>query len=136
MKDFDAQRLAGAPAEDERTFKVGGETLVFRASVPADPLALYFSALGKPYVELLPVTDALMEAMLAPGYEEAWRRARSAELEMPLSVENILDLVDEVLEVVVARPTVKPSDSSTSPEPTGTSSMAPSPSSEASTSEA
>lgn len=88
--------------------------------------------------EWLGVIDQTIEAILEPEYHDAWKEVRAPDLAHPLSLGDLQDLMEWLVEQVVNRPTGKPSDSSpsdgtTETESTGASSSPEAPASPPST---
>lgn len=126
MKDFDIIRAERI--NPDRSVKVGGQTLKFKPGIPAEMFAEWLD--GRPVNEkaALVEADKFVLACLEPGQEEKWREARSPDLEHPLSIQDIRDVIEHILEVVVNRPTVRPPDSSSTSAASGTTSTESSPS--------
>lgn len=66
--------------------------------------------------------DRTATAVLEAGYAEAWRDARSADVENPLSLADLQEVLEWLIEQVSGRPTGQPSGSDSSPNGSGTSS--------------
>lgn len=62
----------------------------------------------------LVVIDDTIDAILEPEYQEAWKRVRDPDLSHPLSLGDLQEVLEWLIEEVVKRPTGKPSDSSPS----------------------
>ena len=108
MKDFDIIRAEKLNAD--RTVKLGGEILTFRPSVPADVLAEWWDTTHESEVEALQATDAFILQLLEPGQEDAWRRVRSPQQEIPVTNSDLREFVLHVLAVMSGRPTERSSD--------------------------
>lgn len=123
MKDFDIVRAEAANAD--RTFKIGGETFSFKRSVSADLLAAYFDTSFSAVTtnaDVLVAADALVLGWLEKGQETKWKKVRAATAADPLSIRDIQNIIEHMTETLAGRPTESPSDSSSTPSETGTTS--------------
>jgi hypothetical protein len=130
MKDFDAERTV----REDREFRIGGRLFRFRPSVQQELLDAYFDSMASvegTNAELLAVMDHLILGGLEPEFHDEWKLVRSAEVEAPLMGDDIHGVIRYMIEVMMDRPTVSPSDSGITPDSTGTSLTDKSPSSEA-----
>jgi hypothetical protein len=122
--------------EEERTFVIGGETFVYRPSVPPEGYKRWSAmtggefilrdAQGKPVLDpasntpistlteddALAILDETVISFLEPQYEEAWRRVRAADAPNPLTLDDIRALIRWLFEEQTGRPTGRSSDSS------------------------
>lgn len=124
-KNFDEKRAARAAFMD-RDFILGGEQFTMKASVRPEALVRYESLEESDNIETtMAIIDDLIIAFLEPGSggeaHNRYRTLRERESD-PISVEDLQELVEWMMEVYSARPTVPPGDSSESPGTTGTSS--------------
>lgn len=122
MKDFDIIRAERVNAD--RRVKLGGEVLTFRASVAADVMAEWWDSEHESEVEALAATDRFILKLLEPGQDDAWRRVRSPDQEIPVTNADLREFVLHVLEVMSGRPTERPSGSTGTRSATGTESKA------------
>lgn len=72
--------------------------------------------------EWLELLDATITEIIEPGYHPAWQKVRDPHAEHPLSLGDLNELAEWLIEEVVARPTKPQSVSSPSGETSGTSS--------------
>ena len=115
MKNFDAERLA--PVEKDRSFRIGGHDFQYRAGVRPEVLARYYD--GSPTndnVETLKIYDETVVAFLEDGYADVWRSVRELEGPEAITLRDIRDLIDWLIEEQTARPTGRSSDSSSGSE--------------------
>lgn len=125
MKNFDEAREVRA--SQERMFVIGGQEFVYRIGVPPEVLLPFFemktgeaetldAVLGitRPLSqrEQLTVYDDTVLAFLVPGQEDKWKAARDPDLDNPLTLHDIGDLIEWLIEEQAARPTVPSVDSS------------------------
>ncbi len=121
MKDFDVIRLE--KVNPDRTIKIGGETFEFKPIVAADDWAAWIDGTATTQEEYLGEMDKFILACLEPGQENKWAKVRDPRLKpVPLSKDDISDVVIHIIEVVVGRPTVPPSGSPGGESAGGTSS--------------
>jgi hypothetical protein len=131
VKDFDAQRHEREANRDGRSFTIGGETIVARASVRPDLWLDYFdrraanlsgeSVMGN--VEYIAFLDAHVLAVIEPEYVEVWRRVRT-DADPAITLGDIGAVVDFLWEIQSGRPPTPPADSlnGSETEPSGTNS--------------
>lgn len=79
----------------------------------------------------LAVIDQTVLAIIEPGYDETWKEVRNPDLAHPLSLGDLQELLEYLMEQVTQRPTGQPSDSSPPAGSTSTSSTGASSSTEA-----
>lgn len=106
MKDFDVIRMENV--NPDRKVRIGGQELQFKAKVLAEDWARWLDGAAGTQEEYLAEMDIFILSALEPGQEAKWKKARDPELEVPLSKDDIQDLVVHIVEVVVGRPTVPP----------------------------
>lgn len=70
--------------------------------------------------EWLSVVDETITAIIEPQYHDTWRKVRDPDLAHPLSLGDLQEVMEWLVEQVVSRPTGKPSDSSPSVDGTET----------------
>ncbi|HXJ30194.1 MAG TPA: hypothetical protein VNG35_06125 [Gemmatimonadales bacterium] len=124
MKNFDhdRQRRATRPAS-ERTFVLGGETFMLRARVPANVMT-QLDEITSGQVSpgrVLDIVTGVVTDMVEPPGGEKWRElvARGAE-EDPLTLADVIDVVQWLIENETNIPTSEPSpsgDGSVNPVP-------------------
>lgn len=121
MKDFDARRKERA--ERDRGFTLGGETFVMKSGVRPEVLAAYESidASATPEDKL-----AQMDGMVLDFLEEEkgeaekrWRKIRAIE-DNPVTLQDIQDVIEWLIEAQTGRPTGQPSGSTAGPGATVT----------------
>lgn len=122
-KNFDEKRAARAAFMD-RNFILGGEEFTMRAAVRPEALVAYESLDASADISTtLGIIDGLIIAFLEPGpggdAHSRYRQIRERD-EDPISVEDLQELVEWMMEVYTARPTEQPGESSESPGTTGT----------------
>lgn len=126
MKDFDAQRHEREANTEGRSFQIGGETVVARASVSPDVWVDYFdrrrtnATSGEPMSnrQYLDFLDDHIRAVIEPESVDAWQHAR-AEANPAITLADIDGVIDFLWELQSARPTGQPGESSTG-SPTST----------------
>lgn len=136
MHDFDeARRARDERDRDERTFKAGGVEFVHRLAVPPETTLRWTQAITEEITlteaEWLGVLDETIVAILEPGQKEAWDRVRSADVEHPLTIADLREILRWLLSRVTGRPTGEESGSSSNGSPSATTSKAGSSSPEA-----
>lgn len=109
MKDFDVIRMEKVNAD--RKIKIGGEEFEFKASVAAEDWAAWLDGEVTSQEEYLAQMDTFILACLEDGQEAKWRKVRNPKLKVPLSKDDIQEVIVHIVEVVVGRPTVPPSGS-------------------------
>lgn len=111
MKDFDAERLAKRATEEDRTFKLGGETFVAKRSVHPSVLAAYDRI--KPETGITDTMEVVDEVILQMIETRDASHGRYLEVrantEDPVTITDLLDLVKWLLETETDRPTGLPS---------------------------
>jgi len=120
VKDFDEARRRRA--EQDREFTIGGERFVMRAGVRPEVLAPYegLTADTSP-TESLQIIDELVMAFVEPTDDAArrWVRLRERD-DDPVTLQDLTELVQWLVEGQTGRPTVPPSPSTRSSEISGT----------------
>ena len=125
MKDFDEGRIA--PASD-RTFRIGGETFVRKATVRPEALLGWDGITPESKsTETLKVVDQLISDFVTEPAK--WRELRQRE-EDPVSLQDMMKIVEWLIAGVTGFPTTAPSPSGPGsvPIPVGANSTAISPS--------
>lgn len=144
MKNFDTDRVKRQ--ERDRSFVIGGKTFTHRASVAPEAILDWSKMVGGEYLvkddngvpildkddntistlsetESLEIYDKTVIAFLEPGQEEKWAEIRNPNAELPLSVDDLVDVVRHLFKETAGRPTGQPSDSTDGSEkPAGTTS--------------
>lgn len=122
MRDFDQQRRERAEfGRDDRTFVLGGETFVVKASIRPEALAEYENLKADDGAgKALEVIDDLVVSFLEPAddAEARYRHVRTVE-DNPISLGDLEALVEWLVETQTKRPTGQPGSSSASPGHTG-----------------
>lgn len=121
MKDFDAERKV----REDREFRIGGRDFRFKPSVQQDLVDAYYDALGNAELsnaEFMKIMDNVVLGGLEPAFHGDWEYVRSVDTELPLMADQVHGVIRYMLEVMLDRPIVSPSDSSDMPEASGTSS--------------
>lgn len=124
MKDFDTERAARPTLdEEERTFKLGGETFVIRPQVRPDVLTPVagIGTDGAPPGVVLAILDEFLTEILEGDGPERYMTLRARETDI-LTFQDLDDVSAWAMEVVTGRPTERSSPSTGSPGPTGTTS--------------
>ncbi len=130
MKDFDLIRLE--KVNPDRGFRIGGEEFTFKPTVDAESWAAWLDGDSTTQADYLVEMDKFILACLEDGQEEKWKKVRDPHLKpMPLSKDDIQEVIVHIIEVVVGRPTVRPSASPGGESANGTSSTENSPQEEA-----
>lgn len=124
MKDFDTARQERAQAD--RGFLIGGEQFIRRASVRPEATKPWEDVdLTTSHDATLAAIDETVTNMIEPGAKgeahKRWAKLRERE-DDAISLGDLLDLVQWLVQEQAARPTVPPSNSSDEPEDSGTSS--------------
>lgn len=109
MKDFDTARAERL--NRERVFRIGGRDFTYRASVAPESLLAWDQREEKDGQEFLDVIDETVIAFLEPGQEEAWSQVRAADVENPLNISDIVDVIQWLFGEQSGRPTGPPSES-------------------------
>lgn len=113
MKDFDAQRKARAEAD--RTFQIGGEVFKMKVGVRPEALAEYEKLdTETAAADTLKVIDDLILSFmdLENGDEARYRSLREREAD-PLTLRDLTDLVEWLLEEQTGRTPTRQSSRST-----------------------
>jgi hypothetical protein len=120
VKNFDEQR--STLSEEERTFQIGGETFLARAKVRPEALAQWDGISGDmPALDILKASDETILALMDQRDNAHARYTALREREDdPLSLDDLVDLGQWLVEVVTGRPTEPLSGSTTSPSTPGT----------------
>lgn len=124
MKNFDTARAArGIRPAAERTFVLGGETFVIRARVPANVMTQLdaISGGGVSPGEVLGIVSSVVTDMVEPPGGDTWEQlvARGGD-DDPLTLADVIDVVQWLIENETSIPTLEPSpsgDGSQSPAP-------------------
>jgi hypothetical protein len=124
MKNFDTARSERAirPAAD-RTFVLGGETFVIRPRVPANVMT-QLDVIGGGDVspgQVLNIVSSVVTDMVEPPGGDTWQQlvARGAD-EDPLTLQDVVEVVQWLIENETSIPTSEPSpsgDGSANPAP-------------------
>lgn len=128
MRDFDISRFEGV--SKDRRFKIGGEEFEFRAKVSAEKIASYIDATHQEgnLAEVVKTADEfILSALKDPGEQDRWHYVRE-NADPPLNIIDIQAVVSHILDATTGRPFERPSDSSSTSSPSGTSSTDNSPS--------
>lgn len=122
MRDFDISRATSLTTDETaRQFKLAGHTFTFKQHASPDLYAAMWASATD--IDFLKAADEFMLNMLVGDDDrEAWGKARAPENVQPLSIQEIIDITDYVLEVATGRPPRQSVDSSTTQPPRGTSS--------------
>jgi hypothetical protein len=126
MKNFDEKRhLRRSLTVDDRSFTLGGEIFVAKASMRPEALTDYDRIdETTSLTETLQIVDGVILKFLEKNPDNAparYRKIRENE-DDPVTVEDLLDLVQWLVEVQTGRPTGRPDDFSPGPSETGTTS--------------
>lgn len=124
MKDFDA--LRAQRESRDRTFKIAGRTFRYRPATRPEEVAELFDWLDGftpmlPQLDALAVLDRAMVVLLEPDCRDDWQAAR-ADTDEPITQNEILEILAEILEVQTGRPILQLAASSGSASGNGTSS--------------
>lgn len=122
VKNFDTERLAKKASEEDRTFVLGGETFVAKQSVHPSVLTAY-DRIGKDstITETLEVVDDCILQMTEARDDAHGRYLQvRANVDDPITVDDLLDIVKWLLEAQTDRPTGQPSASGSGQTPTAT----------------
>jgi hypothetical protein len=130
VKDFDVQRAARRDKSvDDRSFVIAGETFVRRAAVRPEVLNGFDRVeADSPNSVTLTVMDEMFLELVEGGEdggeaEDRYRALRaSTDPETLLTLEDLSEVVEWLVEEQVGRPTGSPSDSSRGQKRTGTTS--------------
>jgi hypothetical protein len=126
-KDFDATRKR-ALLPEQREFVIGGETFRVKGRVRPEAIAPFdlIEDENSP-TRILEIVDGIIIDLIESENDAAgrWHQVRAVTDENELiSLEDLMELVQWMIEVVAARPTSQPGGSSPGPGATGTSSTA------------
>lgn len=126
MKDFDKERKARQWPAAERTFLLGGETFVAKTGIHPSQFAGYDNIeTAEGVKETLAIVDDLILAMIEPDDDSHGRYLQiRANMDDPITVEDLLELVKWLVEIQTGRPTGPPSASAPGQASTGTVSTA------------
>lgn len=128
MKDFDADRRAGIKPASERTFQLGGEVFVLKATAHPSVMARFDQVdTDKPGETINLIDETIEDLLVAPG-PELWRKVRAVKADpgevsdgrFTITLEDMNGLVEWMLEVLSDRPTERPAPSSDGPPTPGT----------------
>lgn len=113
MQDFDTARDERLKAD--RSFKIGGETFTHRAAVAPEEIMGWndltegTAGADTPGSGWLKALDETVLVILEPGQEELWAKVRDPKLQpQPLSVGDLVKVMEWLIEKVVATPTSEP----------------------------
>lgn len=125
MKNFDEAREARL--KEDRSFQIGGEVFVRKVGIRPEALAPYENlATDTPATEALATIDMIVLDMIEDGGEGqdacARYKAVRAREENPITLGDMTDLVEWLVESATGRPTSPPSGSTRGPGGTGTTS--------------
>lgn len=107
-----------ANADPAEVARVSAEIAVKTAEVATATAAVQEKTRSD--TEWLSVIDETITAILEPSYHDTWEKVRNPELAHPLSLGDLQDLMEWLVDEVVSRPTGKPSASSPSDGATAT----------------
>lgn len=111
LKDFDASRIN---RYHQQRFRIGGQEFTARAAVEPEALAPYFDLDGStPELEALAIIDDTIRTFLIPEDRDRWAQVRSPELDMPLTISDMRDLLSWLIAAATGRPTPPPPGSGT-----------------------
>lgn len=99
---------------------MGGETFEFQAYSSPDLYAATWTS--DTDMAWLAAADAFIDSVLIPADRKKWAKVRKTSAEAPLSLADVRDVMDYVLEVTSGRPTAQPNVSSGTSSAPGTSS--------------
>lgn len=121
MKNFDQSRSARRTSAEERAFTIGGETFVAMDAVRPEDLVKYESITKDTSAsETLNIIDGLILSMIEQSDDAATRyRAVRARRDDPITLEDLQELTEWLVERQTGRPTGKPASSSPGLEGTG-----------------
>lgn len=113
MKDFDQKRKERA--ERDRSFTIGGETFEVRVGVRPEVLSIYDDITTETSAaDTIKVIDEIITSMLVTADGERYQALRQRE-EDPITLEDLQDLMEWLLEKETDRTPTQPS----SPSPVG-----------------
>lgn len=131
--NFDTKRRERL--QRDRTFIVGGETFEYKPSVAPEAILRWSKMTGGDYVlrdedgvprldskgdpistlseeDAIAIFDETILAFLETGQTEKWRKVRAADVQNPLNVADMTEIVHWLFKEQSGRPTGQPSDSS------------------------
>lgn len=123
MKNFDTERDARYQAD--RTFRLGGEVLTYKASVAPEVILRWNKAVTGELGELseenwLAIFDETVELILEGDESiETWRSLRRPEIANPLNIADMREVLVWLIEQATGRPTTEPQGSSAGSATTG-----------------
>lgn len=122
MKNFDTSRKARKRTHEERTFVLGGEEFVAKASLHPSAMAGYDSIDEDTKVnDVLDIVDELiLESIEDTDNAHARYRVVRENRDDPVTVEDLTDLTKWLVEIQTGRPTGPPSVSEPTPPSTVT----------------
>lgn len=114
MKDFDANRKTRRRSVEERTFKLADEVFVLKGAVHPETLETYDAITEETGIgETMRIVDELILAMIESNDDSEGRyRMIRANTDDPVTIEDLQELVQWMVETQTARPTGQPGDSS------------------------
>lgn len=119
MQDFEAKRRARI--DRDRQFTIGGEILIYRASVRPEAM-LEWSTItpGATDDESLPLLDNLVQQFVTEQSFEKWKALRQVDGDEALNLEDITDVIEWLVERQSGRPTESSSASADGSQTTST----------------
>lgn len=97
-----------------------GPTRIAELAAAAATAQEAVEATVRPEAEWLSLIDSTVVAIIEPDYAETWAAVRDPNLPHPLSLGDLQELLEWLVEQVVGRPTGRPSDSSAGLDANGT----------------
>ncbi len=124
MKNFDTDRKKRQRTKEQRTFQVCGETFVMKKAIRPEALAAFDDLTEDASLrESMEIIDGMFLTLIEKDDDaEARYRAVREQEDDPLSIDDIREMIDWMVEESSGRPTGSPSVSTGGREPTGTSS--------------
>lgn len=122
MRNFDDSRKKSRASEEARTFVLGGETFVLRPAIHPEALEDYDRITPESTIkETLDIVDELILNMIdtRDDSHERYHRVRSNRND-PITIDDLQELVQWMVEMQTARPTGQPGDSSPGQSSTAT----------------
>ncbi len=120
VKNFDLERAKRA--SQNRQFKIGGVTLTRRASVRPEAMMEWEAVTPlTPPADVIAAIDNTIVAMVENGGHKAWKALRARE-DDAVTLGDMLEVMQWLVEEQSGRPTLPPSPSSTEPVSSGTTS--------------
>lgn len=113
MQDFDTAR--DLRLQQDRTFRLGGQTFTHRPSVAPEVIASWEDAQtqGVSAAEMVVLVDKVIGQILEPGQEELWRQVRDPDVANPVSTGDMAQVMEWLVERVSGHPS-EPSSASSS----------------------